>query len=211
MKIVIFDMDGTLLNSAKDITISVNTVREINYGLLPLEESFVVDVINREHRNLSELFYGTLAYEKKDQDLFEEHYDEQCIKNVYLYEGIEESLKALLSKQVRLSVATNAPTKFARRMLEQCGVIEHFDFIVGADKVKKAKPDKEMLENILNGYGYRREHKALMIGDNMKDMKAASHAGIDSAFATWGFSPVSPHPIALSSPREIIDLLHNLK
>lgn len=211
MKIVIFDMDGTLLDSAKDITVSINTVREKNHGLGPLQESFVVEAINREHRNLAELFYGTVEYEKRDQSLFEEHYNEQCVQNVYLYEGIAESLDLLLSQQVRISVATNAPTKFAHRMLEQCGVINKFDFIVGADKVTKAKPDKEMLEYILNGYGYKKEHMALMVGDNIKDMKAASHAGISSAFATWGFSPVSPHPVSVSSPLDIVDLLSGIQ
>jgi len=206
MKIAIFDMDGTLIDSAKDITISVNAVRESNHGLPPLEEAFVVDAINREHRNLAELFYATSSYEKKDQILFEEHYHEQCIQNVSLYEGIAESLQILRKKRVSMSVATNAPTKFAHRMLAQCGVLENFDFIIGADRVTKAKPDKEMLEFILNGYGYKSSHKALMIGDNIKDMQAATHAGIQSAFATWGFSPQSDHDVILSSPYDVIDL-----
>lgn len=206
MKIAIFDMDGTLLNSAKDITISVNAVRENNHGLLPLEEAFVIDAINREHRNLAEMFYGTLSYEKNDQKLFEAHYHEQCVQNVYLYDGIAESLQALLDKQVQISVATNAPTKFAHLMLEKCGVLEHFDFVIGADRVSKSKPDKEMLEYILNGYGYKSGYKALMVGDNIKDMQAASHAGIQSAFATWGFSPKSDHDLILASPYDVINL-----
>jgi len=204
MKIAIFDMDGTLINSAKDITVSVNAVREKNHGLPALDESFVVDAINREHRNLAELFYTTATYEKKDQIFFEEHYHEQCVQNVYLYEGIEESLQALREKNVRLSVATNAPTKFARRMLEKCGVFENFDFVIGADRVAKAKPDKEMLEYILKGYGYKQKHKALMIGDNIKDMKAAENAGIEAVFATWGFSPKSPYHQVCKTPKEIV-------
>jgi len=206
MKIAIFDMDGTLLDSAKDITISVNAVRKRNHGLLPLDDAFVVDAINREHRNLAELFYGTSVYETEDQNYFEEHYHEQCVQNVALYEGIVESLNALSEKGVQVSVATNAPTKFANRMLEECGILSNFDFVVGADRVKKAKPDKEMLEFILKGYGYQSSHKALMVGDNIKDMKAATHAGIESAFATWGFSPKSSHDLVLSSPYDVIDL-----
>ncbi len=206
MKIAIFDMDGTLLNSAKDITISINSVRKHNHGLPPLDEAFVVESINKEHRNLAELFYGTLVYEERDQSLFEMHYDQQCVQNVYLYEGIAESLQALLDKKVHLSVATNAPTRFARRMLEKCGVFENFDFIIGADRVSKPKPDKEMLEYILKGYGYKESHKALMVGDNSKDMLAASNAGIQGAFATWGFSPQSDHTLILSSPFDVIEL-----
>jgi HAD superfamily hydrolase (TIGR01549 family) len=205
MKIAIFDMDGTLLDSAKDITISINEVRRINHNLDGLSEAFVVEAINRDKRNLAELFYGTEVYESRDKTMFEEHYHHQCVQNVYLYEGIKESLHLLREKKVKISVATNAPTIFAHRMLENCGVFDSFDFIVGADKVSRPKPDKEMLEQILQGYGYQKEHKALMIGDNSKDMKAASHAGIDSAFATWGFSPQCEDYKIITSPLDIVE------
>ena len=205
MKIAIFDMDGTLLDSAKDITISINEVRRINHKLDGLSEDFVVEAINRDQRNLAELFYGTELYELRDKIMFEDHYHQQCIQNVYLYDGVKESLRMLRDKSVKISVATNAPTKFAHRMLETCGVFECFDFIVGADRVSKPKPDKEMLEQILKGYGYQKGHKALMIGDNSKDMKAALHAGIDSAFATWGFSPHCEDYKIVSNPLDILE------
>lgn len=199
-------MDGTLIDSAKDITISINEVRRVNHKLDALTEAFVIEAINRDQRNLAQLFYETQQYEERDKALFEAHYHDQCIQNVRLYDGIKESLLALKAKNVYLSVATNAPTKFAYRMLESCGVSDVFDFIVGADRVSKPKPDKEMLELILNDYGYDKAHRALMIGDNSKDMQAASHAGIESAFATWGFSPVGEHYKLLSSPLEILEL-----
>lgn len=205
MKIAIFDMDGTLIDSAKDITISVNAVRRRNHGLEELSEAYVIEAINMEKRNLAKLFYGTEIYEERDREEFESHYHEQCIQNVYLYEGIKESLEALKSKQVKLSVATNAPTQFAQRMLEKCGVFKHFDFIIGADKVAKPKPDKAMLEHILNGYGYKVGHRALMIGDNSKDMLAAQNAGIENAFATWGFTPTSEHHRIVTHPLEVVD------
>jgi len=205
MKIAIFDMDGTLIDSAKDITISINAVRRINHNLDKLSEAYVIEAINREQRNLAKLFYGTEKYEERDRQHFEEHYHEQCIQNVRLYDGVRESLDALKKKQVKLSVATNAPTPFARRMLEKCGVLGLFDFIIGADRVSNPKPDKEMLEHILNGYGYQKGHKALMIGDNSKDMQAAMNAGIDNAFAIWGFTPTSDHHRVLSRPQEVVD------
>ncbi|MDD3506710.1 MAG: HAD family hydrolase [Sulfurimonas sp.] len=208
MKVVIFDMDGTLLDSKKDITISANYVREKHYNLEPLSEEYVVEVINMEVRNLAMLFYETEVYHPKDRELFESHYEIQCTKNVYLYEGIEEMLKKLVEADIKISVATNAPTQFALRMLEHLKVKPLFDVIIGADMVCESKPSPEMLNYVLNHYGYdAKSHKALMVGDNSKDILSAASAQIDSIFATWGFSPKGNAKIIIKKPSEILDIV----
>jgi len=207
-KIVIFDMDGTLIDSKKDITISVNFVREFNHDLPPLNEEFIVDAINKEVRNLPELFYHTKEYEAKDRELFEKHYKEQCIQNPYLYEGIEEVLQTLYNSGTKLSVATNAPTPFATTMLEHLHVADMFDMIVGADKVKESKPNPDMIHKILDFYRYdNSSDRAWMIGDNSKDILSAKNAGIDAIFAAWGFSTYGMHSVTVKSPKEIIDMI----
>ena len=208
MKIVIFDMDGTLLDSKKDITISVNHVREAHHNLAPLSEAFIVEAINMEVRNLSQLFYETEIYHPADRELFESHYELQCVKNVYLYEGVEEMLRNLVASHIKISVATNAPTQFALRMLEHLRVKNLFDMIIGADLVNHSKPSPEMLNNILNYYSFdEKNHKAWMVGDNSKDILSAASAGIDSIFATWGFSPQSSAKIVVKKPQEVLDIV----
>jgi phosphoglycolate phosphatase len=208
MKVVIFDMDGTLIDSKKDITISINYVRELNHKLPPLSEEFIVEAINMEVRNLPKMFYETEVYEDKDRDIFEVHYEAQCIQNPYLYDGVKETLQELYSRGVKLSVATNAPTNFALRMLKHLEVDELFDIIIGADKVKASKPDPQMLFEILNHYGFEKDkHKAWMVGDNSKDMLCADNAGIDSVFATWGFSPNGKNSVIIHKPKEILDIV----
>lgn len=203
-KIVIFDMDGTLIDSKKDITISINHVREFNHDLGPLSEDFVVEAINMHDRNLAKMFYGTELYEERDREIFEKHYKKQCTQNPYLYEGVEELLHTLKNKDVKLSVATNAPTIFATAMLESLKVQELFDVIIGADKVKHSKPDPAMLHHILENYRFTHNtDRAWMIGDNSKDIEAANNAKIDSVFAAWGFSSYGTHHLIAKTPKEI--------
>jgi len=208
VKVVIFDMDGTLLDSKKDITISINYIRDLHYNLPPLSEEFVVKAINMHERNLPKMFYGTEIYNDKDREVFEIHYAMQCIQNPYLYDGIFETLQKLLTNGVKLSVATNAPTPFALRMLKHLKVAQMFDVVIGADKVKCSKPDPEMLDEILNYYNFdKNKHKAWVVGDSSKDMLSAKNAGIDALFATWGFSPDGKYEKLIHMPKEILDIV----
>ena len=201
-------MDGTLLDSKKDITISVNHVRNKHHSLPPLSEEFIVEAINMKVRNLPKLFYETEIYHENDRELFEVHYAMQCVQNPYLYDGVKEALHELVALEVKISVATNAPTPFALRMLEHLEIGHLFDVIIGADEVEQSKPNPEMLNKILEYYKFdKNTHKAWMVGDNSKDMLSAKNAGIDFMFATWGFSPHSNDKVIVNKPKEILDIV----
>lgn len=203
-RIVIFDMDGTLIDSATDITLSINYVRHHYYHLDDLCEQFVVDAINASERNLAHLFYDTDHYDEAAKALFEEHYHTQCTQNVRAYNGITETLVKLHSQGCLLGVATNAPSKFAKRMLSHLELSQYFTHIIGADNVDHPKPHPQMIEIHLEHHGFRPTHdRAWMIGDNKKDMDAAASANITGIFAAWGFSANGNGDYLVSDPCEL--------
>ncbi|MEN8147609.1 MAG: HAD family hydrolase [Campylobacterota bacterium] len=208
MTVVIFDMDGTLIDSQNDITASINHVRALNHTLEPLSSDFVVEAINRDQRNLAMEFYNTELYQDADRILFEAHYHKQCTEAVVLYDGVKELIETLHERGVKMGVATNAPSPFANRMLEHVGVSHYFEQIIGADMVALPKPDPEMLRVTLEHTLFdTRIDKALMVGDNSKDMEAAFRAGVTSVFATWGFSPEGHGDHVIGHPRELLELI----
>lgn len=207
--IALFDMDGTLIDSGLDITLSINYVRASCYNLEPLSVQCVVDTINAPVRNLSEIFYGKEHYEERARELFEAHYFEQCIQNVTPYHGIHDLLNVLKKNNVIMGVATNAPSIFAKRMLKHLELDSFFQLIVGADDVDAPKPHPQMLHRHLDHYNYHiGTDYALMIGDNSKDMEAAKRAGIAGVFAGWGFSSKGEGDYFASSPQALLDIIY---
>lgn len=207
-RIALFDMDGTLIDSGLDITLSINHVRSMCYDLEPLSVQSIIDAINAPERNLSKIFYEKSIYEQCARDLFEEHYYEQCIQNVAVYDGIHDLLEVLKNNNFIMGIATNAPSIFAKRMLNHLGLDTYFHLIVGADNVDTPKPHPQMLQKHLNHYEYRSgTDNAWMIGDNSKDMEAASRAGITSIFAGWGFSNQGEGDFFARSPEDLLSII----
>jgi phosphoglycolate phosphatase len=212
-RIVIFDMDGTLVDSATDITVTVNYIRRTR-GLDPILTDTVVREINSGNTKLAEFFYGTPTYEKKERELFETHYWEQCVQNIRVYSGIVETLELLRSRDIRLSVATNAATIFAKKMLKTTGLHTHFDFIMGSCDVKNSKPNPEIVHKIMSRYRFDLTTHSLpvLVGDSHKDMGAAKEARIHAIHARWGFeSDDFAGVVSALSPSEIPTLLERLK
>ncbi|MCA1927682.1 MAG: HAD-IA family hydrolase [Calditerrivibrio sp.] len=206
--LLIFDMDGTLIDSSIDITISVNYVRK-SFGLPPLSVDNVVSIINGKREELPYNLYHVETYTPEHRRIFEAHYIEQCTKNTYVYDGVKEALHRLISSGYQLAVATNAYTKFAERMLAHLNIDNFFNLIVGACKVKNPKPSPDMIHHIVKQV--ENVERVVMIGDNHTDVYAAKNANIEMVFANWGFGEVTDysdvHFIA-KHPLEIIDYLN---
>lgn len=207
---LIFDMDGTLVDTKRDIALTINAIREANYGLPPLSESAITSMMNRTGLNLAKAFYGVERYSHKDRTAFEAFYMEQCTRHSRIYEGIVELLETLTHSRCMLYVATNAPSRGARKILHHHGLGGYFQAILGSDDVELPKPHPQMLHTIRNlashAGGTRQWY---MVGDSHKDMLAALDADMTPIAAHWGYGfctlPEEAHSVQV--PREIVDLL----
>ena len=185
MNLIMFDMDGTLINSGNMISNTVNYVRE-NIGLPLLEKNHILEKLNDPNINSAEFFYGTKHFTPEQTHLFESYYTKNCLLELEIYDGIE-SLLHILKGDFKLAVATNASSVFAKKMLAHLNLIEHFEVVYGYDSVTKPKPHPEMVYKIMETIQTTKE-KSLLIGDSHKDTQAAFNAGVDSILVNWGFS-----------------------
>ena len=198
---VIFDMDGTLLDSSRGMTASVNYVRD-QLGLPPIDVAMLTYYINTPGENLPLRFYGTQEYDPHHRAIFKEHYMEHCAKELRLYEGIVDVLEWLSSK-VMMAVATNASDFFAQKMLESTNIDHYFQLVVGANTLGVSKPDPAMIEHVIREMGSHALHTVL-IGDSEKDELAALHAKTKFIYASWGYGEYkAPSSIVCAKPEEL--------
>ena len=185
MRLIMFDMDGTLIDSGYAITNTINYVR-VNLGFEKLERNYILEKVNDPTINSAEFFYGTKEFTAQQTKLFEEYYNEHCLSDLVVYDGIAKLLESLKDDFI-LAVATNANSQYAHKMLNHVGLSQHFKTILGYDSVKNPKPHPEMVNKILDIHKVSNQN-AQLIGDSHKDIMAATNAGVDSVLVNWGFS-----------------------
>lgn len=183
MKVVIFDMDGTIINSSKAIGKTINSVRQ-ELGLDALSEEFIVKTINEPNKNLAYEFYGinnpTGSFKEGFEDKFKKNYDLYA----ETYSGIKELLKGLKDSGYKVALASNAPAKTLEQILKRNEIFDFFDMVVGADDEIPPKPDPTMLNLVCDKLGAT---KAIFVGDSLKDESAAINAKMPYIHVNWGF------------------------
>lgn len=186
-KYIIFDFDGTLFNSRVGIVGGVK---------------FALDYLNIEHPNeevLTSFIGPPLIYSFKKHfnftdDIAEtaviklrEYYNEKGALESIAYEGIENLLKALRSKNVKIGIATAKPTVYAHHILEYNDWSHYFDTVRGSDLEGELFPKEKTIGEVLADFNVYEKQDAIMIGDTIYDIKGAQEKGIDSIAVDYGF------------------------
>ncbi len=201
-------MDGTLVDSAKAMTKSINYVRS-RYDLEAVSVETIKDAINTiADANLAQIFYGTEEYLDAHRAYFKESYTTVCQEETELFGGVYEMLEAL-SRRYKIAVATNANHIYAELICKAHGIEGFVDYIVGSNMVNKGKPDPEMLHYVLENLGGSVE-KSVMVGDTFKDKGAAVNAGMEFIYVDWGFGKKVESKYTASNAKELGELISQI-
>lgn len=212
---IIFDLDGTLLNTIYDLADSVNTVLA-HYGFLPHDEEAYKLKVGNGFRNLVEV---SLPEEKREDtalvdealQLFVKTYDQKYKDKTVPYNGIPELIEQLCSRGISLAVNSNKRTDYTNALVDKFFSHVPFTAVYGEREGIPKKPDPASALEITDMMGLKPE-EILYIGDSKTDMMTGINAGMDTVGVTWGFRgreelEANGGTYIIDCPEEILEII----
>lgn len=193
-KLIIFDFDGTLINSIPDITTATNKMLS-HYKFNPITDKEVTPFIGNGAKTLVkralDLMMGIHSY---SDEFLEEAYliylsayqDARC-KETYLYPGVLDTLNYLHQKEYKMTICTNKPYRFIEPILDKLSIKKFFTDWVGEDSLEQKKPDAAPLLHLVAKTNSTTS-ESIMVGDSKNDIMAAKNAGMDSIGVSYGYN-----------------------
>jgi phosphoglycolate phosphatase len=205
MKAVLFDLDGTLIDSADDIGLCLQkTLKEIG-----LEEFMPPEVRSLIGGGVKALLQKVLGdrFEEKHVEIFRKHYLKNPVIYTVPFPGILETLEELKRRGIALAVVTNKMEDLSREILKILGLLPFFDAVIGGDTLAEKKPSPAPLIHALKLLGTEPE-STLMVGDTDSDIISGRRAGTKTALALWGYthSVSEKADYEVSFPFELVSL-----
>ena len=188
--LVIFDLDGTLIDSKRDLVQAVNATRR-HLGMSALEEDRVASYVGNGAPVLIRRVLGPRASEEAVQEALEyfiEYYRDHCLDFTRLYPTVQQSLDRLRAAGVQLAVLTNKPVKISNTIVGGLGVQGHFRHVYGGNSFDHKKPHPIGVQTLMTECKATRE-RTLMVGDSSVDIQTARNAGVKACGVTYGFQP----------------------
>jgi phosphoglycolate phosphatase len=206
VRVLIFDLDGTLIDSKLDLAHSVNATLE-HMGRAPLLHETVYSYVGNGALTLVRRALGENASAtecEKGLAHFLAYYREHMLDNTVTYPGVREGLEQL--KGNAMAVLTNKPVRFSEEILEGLGISKYFQFVYGGNSFERKKPDPMGVEIILRDLAMPASD-AMMVGDSDVDVRTARNAGIWACGVSYGLGMegllVHPPDLMLDSLAEL--------
>ncbi len=210
-KLVLFDLDGTLLDSAPDMAATVNRMREARgQGPMPLAE--LRPHVSKGSRAMSAAAFPELGGEVGGEMIreFLDIYEAELGKHSVLFDGVAELLDAIEADGARWGIVTNKPEYLAKQVMPQLGWESRCAILIGGDTLPQRKPHPLPLLHAAEQLGVAIKD-CVYIGDDQRDIDAARAAGMRSVVALWGYRPDGDDPnawggdVMLESARDMLD------
>jgi phosphoglycolate phosphatase len=189
---IIFDLDGTLVDTAPDLINTLNHILE-QENHPPAPEPLMRTMISEGARAM--LVKGfELAGEQKSAEQFDEltrrfiaHYADNIVHSSRPFEGVIKALDRLASNGHAMAICTNKTERLAKKLIESLAMDDYFRAIIGADTLEVKKPHPGHIWGTIEAIGASRDH-AVMIGDSETDIRAAQAANIPVIAVNFGYS-----------------------
>src|SRR5277367_5942646 len=212
VRALIFDLDGTLIDSKRDLIHSVNAMlRELRRGTLP--EETISGYIGHGAPQLVARALGERGTEGERQralEFFLRYYETHKMDTTCTYPGVAETLEKLAS--MPMAVLTNKPVRISVRILDAMGLAKYFRAIYGGNSFETKKPDPLGASTILRELGVE-PRETLLVGDSEVDVQTARNAGTLAAAVDYGFGVhdrgAYPADIYLERFNDLAGLLRN--
>lgn len=206
--LLIFDLDGTLIDSKLDLAHSVNATRA-HMGMTPLEFERVYSYVGNGAPVLIRRALGEQATEAEVEEALEfflEYYRDHALDYTRLYPGVKESLQRLDEAGKQLAILTNKPVRMSKAIADGLGVARHFFQIYGGNSFDFKKPNPIGVETLMRETGAPRD-RTMMVGDSAVDVNTAINAQVMSCGVTYGFQPET---LANPKPDLLVDRIEQL-
>src|SRR5579864_2996807 len=220
IQLVIFDLDGTLIDSRLDLVHSVNAaLRHIERPELP--DDVIASYVGDGAPILIQRALGGEAVDealvRKGLEFFLSYYREHKLDHTTVYPGIPEALTAIQQSgnglPRKMAVLTNKPVNPSRAIVEALGLGKYFSQIYGGNSFPTKKPDPEGVRTLLEEHGARPE-QSVIVGDSNVDIRTGRNAGLHTIGVTYGFAPHTledePPDVLVDSPRDFADVFAGL-
>ncbi|HLK18213.1 MAG TPA: HAD-IA family hydrolase [Bryobacteraceae bacterium] len=205
--LLIFDLDGTLIDSKRDLVNSVNAARAW-MDLPPLADEHVYSYVGDGAPMLMRRALPGASEDQLERGLryFLDYYREHMLDATTLYPGVREALDQLQDAGVPMAILTNKPVRFSVRLIDGLDLSRHFFRIYGGNSFEEKKPSPVGVNLLMRESGVEAPG-TVMVGDSGVDVRTARNAGIRACGVSWGFQPET---FAEFPPDFIVDDMRDL-